>query len=73
MNEDVASDALITIKEASKILRVHRNTLRRWSDIGLIKAYRIGPRGDRRYRRDEIVQFLQIDLDKLERSDAKLR
>ena len=49
---------LLTVEEASSVLHVHSNTLRRWSDSGIIKAYRIGVRGDRRFRQDDIVRFL---------------
>jgi len=40
---------MMTVSEASKILHVHPNTLRRWSDKGIIKSYCITPRGDRRF------------------------
>lgn len=45
---------LLTIGEASEILRVHSNTLRRWCERGLIRTYRIGPRRDRRFRAEDI-------------------
>jgi excisionase family DNA binding protein len=44
--------------EACKILCIHSNTLRRWSEQGIIKAYRLGPRGDRRFRREDIAALL---------------
>lgn len=44
--------------EACRILCIHANTLRRWNERGIIKAYRIGPRGDRRFRRDDIAALL---------------
>lgn len=50
---------MLTVREVSQILHIHSNTLRRWSDRGLIKAYRIGPRGDRRFRLEDIAQLLQ--------------
>jgi excisionase family DNA binding protein len=50
---------MLTIREVSQILHVHSNTLRRWSDQGIIRAYRIGPRGDRRFKREDIVCILQ--------------
>ena len=50
---------MLTVKEVSKMLHVHSNTLRRWSDRGIIKAYRIGPRGDRRYKVDDILSLLE--------------
>jgi len=49
---------LLRTGEACKILCIHQNTLRRWSKQGLIRAYRIGPRGDRRFRRDDIIALL---------------
>lgn len=44
--------------EACRILCIHANTLRRWSEQGIIKAYRVGPRGDRRFRREEVAALL---------------
>ncbi len=49
---------MLTVQEVARLLHIHPNTLRRWSNRGLIKAYRITPRGDRRYRRQEILNFL---------------
>ncbi len=51
------SDMLRT-GEACKILCIHTNTLRRWSKRGIIKAYHVGPRGDRRFKREDIAALL---------------
>ena len=51
---DNASSRMLTVKEASRILNIHPNTVRRWSEEGLIKAYRIGLRGDRRFKPEDI-------------------
>jgi excisionase family DNA binding protein len=37
---------------------VHPNTIRAWSDNGLIKAYRLGYRHDRRFSFEDIEKFL---------------
>jgi excisionase family DNA binding protein len=50
--------SMLTVREVSQLLHVHSNTLRRWSDQGIIKAYRIGPRGDRRFRAEDIAVLL---------------
>jgi len=50
---------MLTIREVARLFHVHPNTLRRWSNNGRIRAYRITPRGDRRFKREEIVRFLE--------------
>jgi excisionase family DNA binding protein len=50
---------MLTMREACRVLNVHGNTLRRWSDLGLIKAYRIGLRGDRRFKQEDIDALLE--------------
>lgn len=49
---------MLTTGEVARFFNVHPSTVRRWSDRGIIKAYRIGPRGERRYRRDDVAVFL---------------
>ncbi len=49
---------MLTVREVARLLHVHPNTLRRWSNQGIIRAYRITARGDRRFKREEIAQFL---------------
>jgi excisionase family DNA binding protein len=49
---------LMTVRDVAQFLNIHNNTVRRWSDRGMIKAYRINERGDRRFKREEIVRFL---------------
>lgn len=51
-------DALLTTAEAAELLNVHINTVRRWSNNGILTTYRVGPRGDRRFRRRDIDNFL---------------
>ena len=58
MKSNNQKDSLLTVREVSQILHVHSNTLRRWSDQGIIKAYRIGPRGDRRFKQEDINLLL---------------
>ncbi len=48
---------MATVREASQILHVHPNTLRKWSDQGLIPTYRIGQRRDRRFAVQDLVAF----------------
>jgi excisionase family DNA binding protein len=49
---------MLTTREACQILHIHGNTLRRWSEKGLIVAYRIGPGRNRRFKREDITALL---------------
>ena len=49
---------MLTTSEAARLLRVHPNTIRQWSNKRLLHAYRLGPRGDRRFKRDDVESFL---------------
>ena len=49
---------MLTIREVARLLHIHSNTVRRWADQGIIRAYRITRRGDRRFRREDIARFL---------------
>ena len=51
-------DTMLTISDVANLLNVHINTVRRWSNRGILKVYRIGSRGDRRFRQQDITSFL---------------
>jgi len=50
---------LLTLKETCGILRCHPNTLRQWDKKGILVAVRFGERKDRRYRREDITNFIK--------------
>ena len=52
---------LLTIRQVADLLHIHANTVRRWSDLGVLKAWRVGPRGDRRYRIEDINTIIWPD------------
>ena len=49
---------MLSIKDVATLLHVHVNTVRRWSDKGLIKSFQINERGDRRFRKGDVALFL---------------
>ena len=49
---------MLTTSDVARLLNVHINTVWRWSNQGILKAYRIGGRDDRRFERNDIVNFL---------------
>ncbi len=50
---------LLTLQEACDLLKVHPNTLRQWDAKGILPAIRIGTKRVRRYRKDDLLKFLQ--------------
>jgi excisionase family DNA binding protein len=57
-NDNYNIDPMLTTSDVARLLNVHINTVRRWSNQGIIKAYRIGSRGDRRFRSEDVFTFL---------------
>jgi excisionase family DNA binding protein len=51
-------DKLLTSSQVARQLNVNINTVRRWNNQGILKAYRIGPRGDRRFSKNQLEHFL---------------
>ena len=58
MAQSEASMILLTLREASELLKCHPNTLRNWDKKGILKAVRIGERGDRKYRKEDIMKLI---------------
>jgi excisionase family DNA binding protein len=52
------SNGMLTARQVAQMLNVHINTVRRWDVRGVLRAYRVGPRGDRRFSRDDVALFL---------------
>ena len=57
--EQVKSPKYLTIRQACELLQVHPNTLRSWDKKGILKAHRIGVRGIRRYKRTDLIKFME--------------
>jgi excisionase family DNA binding protein len=52
-------EMMLTIRQVADFLHISISTVRRWSNSGMLRSYRIGPRGDRRYLRDDVLRFLE--------------
>ena len=50
---------VLTLKQACEILNCHPNTLRNWDNQGILKAIRFGKRGDRRYKKSDILGMIK--------------
>ena len=50
---------LLTATEVADLLHLHVNTVKRLGDRGEIPFYRVCKRGDRRFRVDDVLDFLR--------------
>jgi excisionase family DNA binding protein len=55
----MADDDLLDIKQAAALLQVSETSLRRWTNAGVLPSFRIGGRRERRFRRADLLAFLQ--------------
>lgn len=51
------SNGMLTARQLARLLNVCINTVRHWDEQVLLKAYRVGPRGDHRYSREDTGVF----------------
>jgi excisionase family DNA binding protein len=58
MANNIRIAPMLTASDVAHLLNVHINTVRRWSNRGVIKTYRISSRGDRRFRPEDVFSFL---------------
>ncbi|MDD5083071.1 MAG: helix-turn-helix domain-containing protein [Dehalococcoidales bacterium] len=58
---------MVTVDEVAQLLHVHPTTVRRWERQSLLKSYRLGPKGNVRFKREDIVAF----IDNGSRSEAE--
>lgn len=57
--ENTQTPDLLTLKQVCEILQCHPNTLRQWDKRGVLQAVRLGPRRDRRYKKDDVYALLE--------------
>jgi excisionase family DNA binding protein len=61
--DEATPPRMLTVAEVAHLLHVHPNTVRLWSRIGVLRAYRIGKRRDYRFSPADIQTFLHRDED----------
>lgn len=50
---------MLTVSDVAHRLHVHPNSVRKWTNTGLIQCYRFGNRGDRRFRAQDVDEFMK--------------
>jgi len=58
----IPTEPVIGVREAARRLRVHENTVRNWSDEGLLHPIKLPGSGYRRFREeevDEVARYLE--------------
>ena len=50
---------MLRVSEVALMVDAHPNSVRYWADIGLLPTIRIGLRGDRRFKKEDVNVFLE--------------
>lgn len=51
---------LLNIKQAAQFLNVSEISIRRWTDAGKLSCLRIGGRRERRFKQEDLTEFLEV-------------
>ena len=52
---------LLTVTEVAKVLRVSNLTIKRWGKKGKLPFIRINSRGDRRFKKSDIIRIFELN------------
>lgn len=55
----VSSETPLSTGDVARLLNIHTNTVRRWSTSGILKTFRVGPRGDRRFKKRDVQKLFR--------------
>jgi excisionase family DNA binding protein len=61
---------LLDIGEAARFLSVSETSLRRWTNAGILPCLRVGHRRERRFRRADLLAFMEQQPSRSPQSDA---
>lgn len=59
MAANAEREDLLDIKQAAQFLQVSETSLRRWTNSGQLASLRVGRRRERRFRREDLVGFME--------------
>ena len=56
--ESGSNGSFLTVSQVAQMLHAHPHSVRRWADLDLLPSYRFGIRGDRRFKPEEVSDFM---------------
>ena len=65
----ISENYTLTTHDVANMLNVHKSTVRKWTNTGILTARRVGPRRDRLFKQGDIVSFLNQDKEAILLSD----
>jgi len=63
-------DRLLNVKEAAALLNVAEMTVRRWTNAGALRCYRVGGKHERRFRIEDLQEYLDQQSDQIRPSSG---
>jgi excisionase family DNA binding protein len=61
MKRLLKSSGMLTTSPVAQLLNIHPNTVRQRANRGLLPVYRLGMRGDRRFKWDDVDNFIRLN------------
>lgn len=52
-------DEFVNVQKAAKLLGMSPKTIRKWARLKVIKGFKVGPRGDWRFKKKELLMILK--------------
>jgi excisionase family DNA binding protein len=57
--------SMLTINDVARIFEVRPGTIRRWCEQGKLRTYRVGSRGARKFRHEDIaIAYIDMAIQK---------
>ena len=56
------TSGMLSMAEVASLLHAHPSSVRRWVRQGILKCYRFGNRGDRRFSLEQVNEFIEAGI-----------
>jgi len=57
----ITHEPLMTVGDVAQFFKVAPATVRRWTDSGQLKCYRVGSKKERRFEKKDVLDYLKKD------------
>ena len=58
--EAEVTEEMLTAEQVALRLSVHINTVKRWSNLGILRSFRVGPGREMRFLKEHVDKFIRM-------------